>query len=94
MVLLGGFMAGVGQVEHILLLLRIEHQRVLVRPLHGFHQPVAHALTLAFVHLYLLRHLTVIRRQFGTQNAQGMRQVFFLQHGVGAHHSKQHHQYG
>ena len=42
LILLGSLMAGVGEVEHVLLLLRIEHERVLVGTLHSGYELVAH----------------------------------------------------
>ena len=93
LILLRSFVARIGQVEDILLFLRIEHQRVLVRTLHGFHQPRPHTLTLLLVHLYLLRHLAVVDGQLRTQNLKRLRQVLLLHHGLCAQRRQQYQQY-
>ena len=83
-ILIGSLVARIGQVEHVFLLLRIKHQRVLVRSQQRFHQLVAHVLALFLIHFYHLRQFTMIVHKFCAQNLQRLRQVFLLQHSMGA----------
>ena len=53
LVLFRSLMTGVGQVEQILLFLRIEHQGVLVRLFHGLRQTLKHRLALLFTQFSL-----------------------------------------
>ena len=83
LVLLRGLVAGVGQVEQILLLLRVEHQRVLVRLPHGLYQ-VAYHLSVLLLALQLLRaELLVVLGQLRPQDNQGRVEVALLQHSPG-----------
>ena len=63
---LRGLVAGVSQVEYVFLLLRVEHQRVLVRALHGRNQLLAHHLALFLIHLESFRQLMVVVGQLRT----------------------------
>ena len=64
---LGGLVAGIGQVEDVFLLLRIEHQRVLVGALHDGDELVAHLFALFLVLFQSFRQLAVVVRQLRAQ---------------------------
>ena len=88
-ILLGGLVTGVGQVEHVVLLLGVEHERVLVRPPHGGHQLVAQLFASFLVDGTAFSHLAIIVIQLGAQNLQRLGQVLLFQHGMGIQHSQQ-----
>ena len=79
-VLFGSLVAGVGEVEDIVLLLRIEHQRVLVAFSPHFHNPVAYLLASAFLHCCACGTLLVLCGEFGAQNGECLVEILFFQH--------------
>ena len=82
-ILLGGLAAGVGQVEHVLGLLRVEHQRVLV----GLFQREQHLCDQLLGALLpdcgAPRQVVVILLQLGVQEGERHLQILLLQHGAG-----------
>ena len=81
-ILLGGLMTGVGEVEHVVLFLGIEHQRVLVRTLHDVYQLIAYLFVLLAVLFYHLRQLTMVVGKLCAQYLQRLGQVFLFQYGM------------
>ena len=83
MILLGGLAAGVGQVEHVLGLLRVEHQRVLV----GLFQCEQHLRDQLLGALLsdggAPCQVVVILLQLGVQEGERHLKVLLLQHGAG-----------
>ena len=79
--LLSGFMTGIGEVEHIVLLLRIEHQRVTVAVTQETDELFAYDLTALFVLRVLVVELPMIVDQLCLQNHERVLQVLLLEHG-------------
>ena len=80
LVFLGHGFQGIGQVEGVLLLLRIEHERQLVALLHDGDHPLV-LLTVLFGQPRLGgEDLVIVRLQFVPECVQGRRQVAFAQH--------------
>ena len=92
-VLFGSLVAGVGEVEDIVLLLRIEHEGVLVGVLHGVEELVAHPLAHLREAFLPFAHLVVGRLKLVSQDAQRLRQVFLFQHAVGRGGVKKQHRH-
>ena len=82
---------GIGHVERVVLLLRVEHQGKLVTPLHHRDQPFV----LHFATLLRPRSPPLHRLESGTefrkQHSQGLLQVLLIQHGIGGHERHQRH---
>ena len=83
-VLLSGLVTGVGQVEDVFRLLRVEHQRVLVAAVHDVHQLVEHLLLLLLHESRLAVEFPVVVHQLSPQDGQRAREVGLLQHRVAA----------
>ena len=86
----GGLVAGISKVEHIVGLLRIEHQRILVAPLHDVIHVLPYLLVLLLEVARLPHLFPMIRGEFAAQYRQRLVQVFFLQHGSGGQGHEQH----
>ena len=86
-------MTGVGEVEHIVFLLRIEHEGILVALLQHRDKAPAHNLRLLLVALHSLRHLTVGVGEFNTKDGKCAFKVLFLEYGIGAQCAYECHNY-
>ena len=82
-VLLRGLMTGVGQVEYVVLLLRVEHHRILVGALHRLQQLGEQALRALPPGGTAHRELAVVLLQLCLQDGERLFQVLLLQHGIG-----------
>ena len=83
-------MTGVGQVEEVLLLLRIEHQSILIRLFHRLRQVTEHLLRLFFSLFPLRSKFMVVLGQFRPQDGQRLLKVLLLEHGTGLYRDAQH----
>ena len=81
MKLVGGLMTGVGEVEHIVGLLGVEHHGVLVAALPDIHKLPAGALFLLCYPLGVLLLLTVCLGEFCAQDTECLCEVFLLEYG-------------
>ena len=84
-VLLRGLVAGVGEVKHVVRLLRIEHQRVLVRTGPCFHDFLSDAVVLLSAVVGRARQLVVTLNQFVTEYNEGLIQILLFQNGLNLH---------
>ena len=77
-----GLVAGVGEVKHIVALLRVEHQAYLVALFHV----EEHLLMLGLAHLFQPGHELLLLKigllQLYTQHCERLFQIFLLQHGL------------
>ena len=81
-VLLSGLMAGVGEVEDVFRLLRVEHQRILIGTVQHREQVFANVLLLLAHESRLAFQFGMMLRQLGTQDTESIVEVLLLQHGV------------
>ena len=79
-ILLCGLMTGISQVEHIILLLRVQHQCVLVGSLHGAHQLLYQSFGAIPACCRTSVQFVVVLLQFSTQNTQRLFQILLLQY--------------
>ena len=75
-------MTGVGQVKHIVGLLRIEHQGVLVAPAHDRHEFLEHKLPHLLAALGLTLLVLVVVGHLLAEDGQRIVEIGFLQHGM------------
>ena len=84
-------MAGIGKVENVFGLLRVEHQCVLVRPVEHGKEVFAYLFLLIFHERSLPLQLAVILDEFGAEYAKGLFDVPFLQYCVHLYNCKKQH---
>ena len=75
-------MAGIGQVKHVALFLRIEHQRILVGLFHRQQQLGDELLRPCLADVGAQLQFIVVLLQFHLQDGQRLLQVFFLQYST------------
>ena len=78
----GSLVTGVCQVKHVFLLLRVEHQRVLVSLLHREQQLRNQLFRARLSRCRSGCQLVVVLLQLRLQNHERLLQVFLLQHGA------------
>ena len=93
-ILLRSLMAGVGQVKHVAVLLRIEHDRILLTALHVADQ-VGHNLLLSFLlRTRLPLQLVVVVGELDAEHFECSPNVTFLENRMGGQNEKQGEKYG
>ena len=75
---LGGLLTGIGHVEHVLRLLRVEHQRVLVGLLQREQQLGNHRLSEFLASCRTHRQLIVVLLQLGLQDSECLFEILLL----------------
>ena len=92
LVLLGHFVEGVGDVEGVVQILRIEDQGQLVAALRHFDQPLVLAVVAqgqAGAHVF---HLLVLLVEFRAQDAEGFGEIALVEHGESRNGGQQRHE--
>ena len=90
LILADSLVAGVGKVEDVAFILRIEHEGILVAAVHRQHQLLEDALSRCLHHLLFVAVVIVIGGELVTQYSETAGKAVLLQHSHRWHRKKQH----